>query len=60
VHFGAGLDLATTVFESAVLSPVAALVGIPGVAVAIALVGMRYGHRLFTDPEAGRQGDSSS
>jgi hypothetical protein len=59
-HLSAGLDLATVVFESTVLSPVAALVGIPSVAVGVALVGIRYGHRLFTDPETGRHGDSAN
>ncbi len=59
-HFEAGLDLATLVFEAAVTTPVAAAVGIPSVVVGIALVGIRYGHRVFTDPEAGRHGDSSS
>jgi hypothetical protein len=58
-RFEAGLDLATLVFEASVTAPLIALLGIPGVAVGIALVGIQYGYRRATDPVE-RIGDRGS
>jgi len=55
--FEAGLDLATLVFDAAITGPVAALLGLPTLAVGVALVGMQYGYRKFTDPNEDRMGD---
>lgn len=59
-RFEAGVDLATLVFDAAVTAPVAAAVGIPTVAVGVALVAIQFGYRLFTEEETGRHGDSHS
>jgi hypothetical protein len=58
--FEAGLDLATLLFDTGVTAPLAGLLGVPTLAVGIALVGMQYGYRTLADPNEGRVGDSSS
>ena len=58
-RFEAGLDLATLLFDASVTAPVAALLGIPTLAVGVALVGIRYGYRRATDTNNERVGDSS-
>ncbi len=55
--FEAGLDLADVVFSSAIIDPLAAAVGVPTIAVGVALVAIHYGYRIFTDPNDGRRGD---
>jgi hypothetical protein len=59
-RFAAGLDLATLVFDAAVTVPVATLLGIPSIAVGVALVGIQYGYRKATDTSNDRIGDQSS
>jgi hypothetical protein len=59
-RFEAGLDLATLVFDAAVTVPVATLLGIPSVAVGLALVGIQYGFKRATDTVHERVGDQSS
>ena len=54
--FEAGLDQATQVFDAAIIGPVLALLGLPTLAVGVALVGMQYGYRRLTDPEEDRMG----
>jgi hypothetical protein len=56
-QFEAGLDLAQVVFDAAVMDPIAAAVGVPTVAVGVALVAIQYGYRIFTDPNDSRHGD---
>jgi hypothetical protein len=58
--FEAGLDLAVLVFDSAVTGPIAAVIGVPAVAVGIALVGIQFGYRKLTDPNEDRIGDGHS
>ena len=58
--FEAGLDLATLLFDAGVTTPLAGLLGVPTLAVGVALVGIRYGYRKLTDPNEGRLGDSNS
>lgn len=58
-RFEAGLDLSVLLFDAAVTGPVAALIGIPTVAVGVALVGIQYGYRLTTDTNIDRVGDQS-
>ena len=55
--FEAGLDLSVLVFDAAVMGPVATLLGIPALAVGVALVGIQYGYRKLTDPAEDRIGD---
>lgn len=57
-HFEAGLDLAQMVFDSAVTAPVIAAVGVPGVAVGVALIAIQYGYRSFTDDTVARRADT--
>ena len=59
-HFEAGLDLATLVFDATVTAPLASLVGLPTVAVGIALVGIQWGYRKLTDTNVNRLGDRSA
>ncbi len=59
-RFEAGLDLATLVFDAAITGPVAALLGLPTLAVGVALVGVQYGYRALTDVNTDRIGDRSS
>lgn len=56
-RFEAGLDLATLAFDAAVTAPLAALLGIPTLAVGVALVGIQYGYRRMTDANGERVGD---
>jgi hypothetical protein len=58
--FEAGLDLAVLVFDAAVTGPVAAVLGLPTVAVGIALVGIQFGYRKLVDPNEDRMGDGHS
>ena len=58
--FEAGLDLATLLFDAGVTTPLAGVLGVPALAVGIALVGIQYGYRKLTDPNEGRVGDSNS
>jgi hypothetical protein len=51
------LDLAVVVSDFAVTGPIAAAVGVPTVAVGLALIAVQFGYRLLTDPNADRQGD---
>jgi hypothetical protein len=59
-RFEAGLDLAMLVFDATVTGPVATLLGIPTLAVGLALVGIQYGYRKATDTNVERVGDQSS
>jgi hypothetical protein len=59
-RFEAGLDLAVLLFDAAVTGPLATLLGIPSVAVGVALVGIQYGYRRTTDTSVERVGDQSS
>jgi hypothetical protein len=59
-RFAAGLDLATVAFDWAVISPLMSIVGIPTVAVGVALVGVQYGYRRLTDTDVDRVGDEFS
>src|SRR5688572_9575393 len=58
--FEAGLDFTMLVFDAAIMGPIAAVVGVPTVAVGVALVGIRYGYRKLTDPDEDRMGDGYS
>ena len=59
-RFETGLDLAALVFDAGVTAPVVALLGVPSLAVGIALVGVQYGYRRLTDTAVERVGDSSN
>jgi hypothetical protein len=59
-RFEAGLDLATLLFDAGVTTPLASLLGMPTLAVGVALVGIQYGYRKLTDPNEGRVGDGNS
>lgn len=59
-RFEAGLDLAVLLADAAVMGPIAAVLGLPTVAVGVALVSIQYGWRYVTDPDAGRAGDRSN
>jgi hypothetical protein len=59
-RFEAGLDLASLVFDWAVTAPLLALLGVPSLAVGVALVGIQYGYRRATDTNIERVGDGSS
>src|SRR5262249_42169799 len=59
-RFEAGLDLANLVFDFAVTAPLATLLGIPSLAVGVALVGVQFGYRRMTDSNTDRVGDSRS
>jgi hypothetical protein len=59
-RFEAGLDLATLAFDWAVTTPLLTLLGVPSLAVGVALVGIQYGYRRATDTNAERIGDGSS
>lgn len=59
-RFEAGLNLATLLFDAGVVTPLAGVLGIPTLAVGVALVGVQYGYRMLTDPNVGRAGDSYS
>jgi hypothetical protein len=59
-RFEAGLDLAVLLFDAAVTAPVATLLGVPSVAVGVALVGIQYGYRRATDTSVERLGDMDS
>ncbi len=59
-RFEAGLELATLVFDAAVTGPLAAVLGIPTLAVGVALVGIQYGYRRATDTNVERVGDGMS
>jgi len=58
-RFEAGLDLAVLLFDAAVTAPVASLLGVPSVAVGVALVGIQYGYRSATGTNVERFGDRS-
>src|SRR5262249_20946813 len=58
--FEAGLDLAQVMFDWAVTPALLTLVGVPSVAVGLALVGVQYGFRRATDTNTERVGDQSS
>ena len=58
--FEAGLDLAMLVFDAAVTGPVLAVLGLPTVAVGVALVGIQFGYRKVTDPNEDRRGDGQN
>jgi hypothetical protein len=55
--FEAGLDLSVIVFDAAVVGPLATVLGLPTVAVGLALVGIQFGYRKLTDPEEDRIGE---
>jgi hypothetical protein len=59
-RFEAGLDLAVLLSDAAVVGPLAALLGLPTLAVGVALVGVQFGYRTLTDPAIGRLPDSAS
>lgn len=56
-RFEAGLNLTTLLFDAAVIGPLVSLLGIPAVAVGLALVVTQYGYRVATDPNVDRVGD---
>lgn len=56
--FEAGLDLSVLVFDAAVIGPLATVLGLPTVAVGVALVGIQFGYRKLTDPEEDRIGEA--
>ncbi len=58
-RFEAGLDLAVLVSDAALMSPIAALIGVPEVAVGLALIGIQFGYRRFTEENRDR-GDNQS
>ena len=55
--FEGGLDLATVIFDAAVTTPISAVLGIPSVAVGVALVVLQYGYRRATDTNKERLPD---
>jgi len=59
-RFEAGLDLATLLFDASVISPLAGVLGVPMLAVGVALVGIQYGYRKLSDADTDRMGDSGS
>jgi hypothetical protein len=59
-RFEAGLDLASLVFDWAVTAPLLAMLGVPSLAVGVALVGIQYGYRRATDTNIERVGDGSN
>lgn len=59
-NFETGLDLTMLVFDAAIMGPIAAVIGIPTLAVGVTLVGIRYGYRKLTDPNEDRTGDEYS
>lgn len=59
-RFEAGLDLATLIFDATVTPPLASLLGIPTLAVGVALVCIQYGYRKATDTNRDRVGDQSA
>jgi hypothetical protein len=59
-RFEAGLDLAALAVDWAVTAPLLTLLGIPSLAVGVALVGIQYGYRRATDTKVERVGDGSS
>jgi|SRR5215831_9861614 len=56
-RFEAGLDLAQVVFDWGVTPALLSLIGVPSVAVGLALVGIQYGYRRATDTNTERVGD---
>ena len=58
--FEAGLDLATLLFDTGVIGPLAALLGVPTLAVGVALVGVRYTYRALADPNEGDERDKDN
>jgi hypothetical protein len=59
-RFEAGLDLAVLLADAAIMTPLGAFLGVPSVAIGIALVGIQYGYRWLTDENEGRIADESS
>ena len=59
-RFEAGLDLAALAFDWAVTAPLLTLLGVPSLAVGVALVGIQCGYRRATDTNVERVGDGSS
>lgn len=58
--FELGLDLATLAFDWAVTAPLMGLLGIPTIAVGIALSGIQFGYKSLADPNRGRVRDRDS
>lgn len=59
--FKASLDLATLLFDFAVTPSLAGLLGVPTVAVGVALVGVQFGYDALVDPkDKARVGDQNS
>jgi hypothetical protein len=59
-RFEAGLNLAELLFDVGVTGPLAGVLGVPTLAVGVALVGMQYGYRKLSDNNTDRMGDSNS
>lgn len=59
LRFEAGLDLAVLLSDFAAMGPIASLLGVPTLAVAVTLVAMQYGYKRLTDP-ANRQADNAN
>jgi hypothetical protein len=59
-RFEAGLDLAAVAFDWAVTAPLLTLLGVPSLAIGVALVGIQYGYRRATDTHVERVGDGAS
>ena len=59
-RFETGLDLAQVVFDWGVTPTLLTLLGVPPVAVGLALVGVQYGFKRATDTNTERVGDRSS
>lgn len=57
-RFEGGLDLAVLLFDAGICGPLVAALGVPAVAVGVALVAFQYGYRKLTDPEEDRHGDN--
>jgi hypothetical protein len=59
-RFEGGLDLAVLVSDAAVIGPLASLLGLPTLAIGVALVGIQFGYRILTDPAEGILPDSAN
>jgi hypothetical protein len=59
-RFEAGLDLAVLLTDLAVIGPIAGVLGVPTLVVGVGLVGLQFGYRTLTDPNADRLADSTS
>lgn len=56
-RFEAGLDLSVLVFDAAITPVIALALGVPTLAIGMALIGLQYGYRRMTDTNRERVGD---